>query len=96
MAGFACLLSRDPDLRVNPYWCFTDPCIEDFMSIAVGRTWDTYTVGTRIEAFLLAGGSMKGENLSAKKRVLFLKATIRNSFNKKLSKSLVLSLKVLF
>lgn len=57
------------------------------MPIAVGRCWDTYTVGTRIEAFMLAGGSMRGENLSLKNRVLFLKAASRNSLSKKLSKS---------
>jgi hypothetical protein len=40
---------------MNPYWYFTSPALEEYMKIAVRKRWDTSEVGTRLEAFAIAG-----------------------------------------
>ena len=81
------MFHRGADFHVSPYWVFTNPAIENYMQIAVGQAWDTYTVGMRLEAFMVAGGSTRGKNLSSKNQVQFLKAAIRSNINKSLSMS---------
>ncbi len=43
-----------------PVWFFTHPVIEEYMLIAIGRIWDPFTVGARLEAFGVAGCALKG------------------------------------
>jgi hypothetical protein len=38
-----------------PQWYFTSPELERYMPIAVRRKWDTGEVGTKLEAFSIAG-----------------------------------------
>lgn len=85
MEGFTCLFRKDTDFHVRRYWLFTNPCIESYMPIVISRAWDTYTVGSCLEAFMVAGGSMRGDNLSNKKHILFLKSAVRTQINTKLS-----------
>ena len=40
---------------MNPYWYFTSPALEEYMKIAVRKRWDTSEVGTKLEAFAIAG-----------------------------------------
>lgn len=58
--GFFCIVRNTVDFRMTPVFYFTRPDIEEYMPIAIGRLWDTYAVGSRIEAFVLAGCSLKG------------------------------------
>jgi hypothetical protein len=53
--GFFCIVRSNPDFNVKPQWYFTTPEVESYMKIACRPRWDTYTVGTKIEAFAIAG-----------------------------------------
>ncbi|KAJ7716700.1 hypothetical protein B0H16DRAFT_1338642 [Mycena metata] len=53
--GFFCVVPNSTDFHMNPQWYFTSQELERYMPIAVRRKWDTVDVGTRIEAFAVAG-----------------------------------------
>lgn len=53
--GFFCIVRNSPDYHMMPQWYFTTPELEQYMPIAVGKRWDTTAVGTRVEAFAIAG-----------------------------------------
>lgn len=40
---------------MNPQWFFTSSALEEYMKIAVRKKWDTSEVGTKLEAFAIAG-----------------------------------------
>jgi hypothetical protein len=47
---------------MKPYWYFSSPGLEDYMKIAVRRRWDTSEVGTKLEAFAIAGCDVVSES----------------------------------
>ncbi|KAJ7086902.1 hypothetical protein B0H15DRAFT_781879 [Mycena belliarum] len=53
--GFFCIVRNNPDFFMIPQWYYTSVELERYMPLAVRRRWDTSDVGTRLEAFALAG-----------------------------------------
>jgi len=40
---------------MGPQWYFTSPQLEEYMSVAVRKRWDTAEVGEKLEAFAISG-----------------------------------------
>ncbi|KAJ7244252.1 hypothetical protein C8J57DRAFT_1083146 [Mycena rebaudengoi] len=59
--GFFCVVRNNTDYHTKPKWFFTSPELEAYMSIVVRRKWDTEEVGTRLEAFAIAGSNVMSE-----------------------------------
>ncbi|KAJ7041290.1 hypothetical protein C8F04DRAFT_947546 [Mycena alexandri] len=53
--GFFCVVRNSTDFHMNPQWYFTSQALERYMPLAVRKKWNTGDVGTRIEAFAVAG-----------------------------------------
>jgi hypothetical protein len=53
--GFFCIVRSAPNFHMEPQWHFSSKALEDYMQIAVRRRWNTAEVGTKIEAFSIAG-----------------------------------------
>lgn len=53
--GFFCIVRNSPDYHMQPQWFFTSPALEEYMKLAVRKKWDTSEVGTKLEAFAIAG-----------------------------------------
>ncbi|KAJ6456757.1 hypothetical protein C8R45DRAFT_844700, partial [Mycena sanguinolenta] len=53
--GFFCIVRNRADFYMAPEWFFTSNELENYMPIATRRKWVTGEVGTRIEAFAVAG-----------------------------------------
>lgn len=53
--GFFVIVRNTPEFYMAPQWYFTSPELERYMPLAVHRKWDTTEVGTRLEAFAVAG-----------------------------------------
>ncbi|KAJ6481140.1 hypothetical protein C8R45DRAFT_1100697 [Mycena sanguinolenta] len=75
--GFYCLVQNSTDFHMSPQWYFTSPELARYLPIAVGRKWDTATVGLKLEAFAIAGCDTMGMLRNTPQKVLYLKAEIR-------------------
>ncbi|KAJ7124576.1 hypothetical protein C8R43DRAFT_847321, partial [Mycena crocata] len=53
--GFFCVVRNTSDFHMAPHWYFTSQALERYMPLAVQKRWDTTQVGTKIEAFAVAG-----------------------------------------
>ncbi|KAJ7778072.1 hypothetical protein B0H14DRAFT_2401345 [Mycena olivaceomarginata] len=53
--GVFCIVRSTPNFYMGPQWYFTSDALRQYMPLAVRRKWDTSDVGTRLEAFALAG-----------------------------------------
>ena len=53
--GFFCIVRNTTEFSLMPIWFFTSPELAEYMDIAVRRKWDLTEVGSRIEAFAIAG-----------------------------------------
>jgi hypothetical protein len=53
--GFFCMVRTATNFHMAPQWYFTSVGLHDYMKIAVRRRWDTAEVGTKLEAFSIAG-----------------------------------------
>jgi hypothetical protein len=53
--GLFCIVRSTPNFYMGPQWYFTSDALRQYMPLAVRRKWDTSDVGTRLEAFALAG-----------------------------------------
>jgi hypothetical protein len=53
--GFFCIVRDNPDFFMGPQWYFMSDALRQYMPLAVRRKWDTSDIGTRLEAFALAG-----------------------------------------
>jgi hypothetical protein len=53
--GFFCIVHSSTNFHIAPQWYFTSPELEDYMKIVVCCRWDTADIGTKIEAFAIAG-----------------------------------------
>ncbi|KAJ7087533.1 hypothetical protein B0H15DRAFT_949910 [Mycena belliarum] len=76
--GFFCIVRNNPDFYMIPQWYFTSVELERYMPIAVRRRWDTCEVGTRLEAFAVAGCDTMNLLRTTKQKVDFLKGEIRD------------------
>lgn len=52
--GFFCLVRNTPTYHIQPQWFFTCDGLEKYMKIAT-KKWNTHDVGTKVEAFAIAG-----------------------------------------
>ncbi|KAJ6568720.1 hypothetical protein B0H19DRAFT_1065529 [Mycena capillaripes] len=76
--GFFCIVRNNPDFNVKPQWYFTSAEVESYMKIACRPKWDTYTVGTKLEAFAVAGCDPLNLLRTSKQKADFLKREIRD------------------
>ncbi|KAJ7764193.1 hypothetical protein DFH07DRAFT_738404 [Mycena maculata] len=53
--GFFCIVRSSTDFHMQPQWFFTSRELEQYMPIATRRKWVTAEVGTKVEAFCVAG-----------------------------------------
>ena len=53
--GFFCIVRNTPDYHVKPEWYFSSVALSDYMQIAVGHKWSAHRIGTKLEAFAIAG-----------------------------------------
>lgn len=58
IGGFFCLVRGDTDYVTAPQWWFSHPELETFLTVS-SRRWDTTRLGTLVEAFVVAGGSVR-------------------------------------
>ena len=56
--GFFCIVRNMPEYHMRPHWYFSSQELEQYMQVAVWKKWDTSEVGTRLEAFAVAGCSV--------------------------------------
>ncbi|KAJ7690882.1 hypothetical protein B0H17DRAFT_1134149 [Mycena rosella] len=77
--GFFCIVRNNPDFYMTPQWYFTTAELERYMPLAVRRKWDTSDVGTRLEAFSVAGCDTMNLLRTSKQKIDFLKGEIRDA-----------------
>ncbi|KAJ7016731.1 hypothetical protein C8F04DRAFT_980722 [Mycena alexandri] len=53
--GFFCVVRNSADFHMAPQWFFTSRELEQYMPIATRKKWVTAEVGTKVEAFAVAG-----------------------------------------
>ncbi|KAJ6600156.1 hypothetical protein B0H10DRAFT_2322439 [Mycena sp. CBHHK59/15] len=76
--GFFCIVRNSSDFFMPPQWYFTSQEVERYMPLAVGRKWDTGSVGTKIEAFAVAGCDTLNLLRTNGQCVAWVKAEIRD------------------
>ena len=59
--GFFCIVQNSPEYHMKLYWYFTSLALKEYMMIVVHRQWDTSEVGTKLEAFAVAGCNVVSE-----------------------------------
>ncbi|KAJ7735458.1 hypothetical protein B0H16DRAFT_1327088 [Mycena metata] len=53
--GFFCVVRNSADFHMAPQWFFSSRELENYMPIATRKKWVTAEVGTKVEAFAVAG-----------------------------------------
>jgi len=53
--GFFCIVRNNSQYHMSPQWYFTTEALANYMPMAVRKKWDTHDVGTKLEAFAIAG-----------------------------------------
>ncbi|KAJ7603379.1 hypothetical protein DFH06DRAFT_1022290 [Mycena polygramma] len=53
--GFFCIVRNTTQFHMKPQWYFTSEELENYMQIACRKRWNTEEVGSKIEAFSVAG-----------------------------------------
>ncbi|KAF8132121.1 hypothetical protein K438DRAFT_1788100 [Mycena galopus ATCC 62051] len=76
--GFFCIVRSSTNFYMGPQWYFTSDALRQYMPLAVRRKWDTSEVGTRLEAFALAGCDTMNLLQNNQQKVAFLKNDIRD------------------
>ena|ERR1700722_11982405 len=61
--AFVCIVSSSPSFAMEPQWYFTSKELEEYLSIAIRKRWDTTEVGRLVEGFALSGSSVLGNSL---------------------------------
>lgn len=56
--GFVGIVRSSPDFHMQPQFYYTSQELEDYMKMAIRKRWDTVEVGTKIEAFAVAGSNV--------------------------------------
>ncbi|KAJ7164604.1 hypothetical protein C8R43DRAFT_946420 [Mycena crocata] len=82
--GFFCVVGDSADFNMIPQWFWTSQQLEDYMPLAVGKRWVTNTVGTKLEAFAVAGCDVLGLLRTSRQKADFLKARIRDFIAQKI------------
>ena len=59
--GLFCIVRSSNDFAIEPRWFFTSPDLERYLEVAVRKKWNTSHIGTQVEAFAVAGGSLTCE-----------------------------------
>ena len=58
--AFFCIVRNNTEYHMNPRWFFTNPSMNRYLTGAM-RKWDVEDIGTRLEAFSIAGCNMLSE-----------------------------------
>ncbi|KAJ7500262.1 hypothetical protein B0H11DRAFT_2225808 [Mycena galericulata] len=82
--GFFCIVRNSPDFSMQPQWFFTSRELEAYMPLATRRRWVTTEVGTKIEAFAVAGCNVLNLCRTSKQKADYLKSMIRDLIGEKL------------
>ncbi|KAJ7785308.1 hypothetical protein DFH07DRAFT_948388 [Mycena maculata] len=82
--GFFCIVRNSTDFHMQPQWFFTSRELEQYMPIATRRKWVTAEVGTKVEAFCVAGSDVVNLLCTSKQKADFLKAGVREGITEKL------------
>ncbi|KAJ7233791.1 hypothetical protein C8J57DRAFT_1090264 [Mycena rebaudengoi] len=106
--GFFCIVRNNADFHAKPHWYFTSPELENYMKIACHQRWDTVQIGTKIEAFAVAGSDVLSESFftcymcvltifldllrTSKQKADFMKREVRDLVHEKLGMSLAVLL----
>ncbi|KAJ6450455.1 hypothetical protein C8R47DRAFT_939218, partial [Mycena vitilis] len=53
--GFFCVVRNTTQFHMKPQWYFTSEELENYMQIACRKRWNTEEIGSKIEAFSVAG-----------------------------------------
>ena len=56
--GFFCIICTSPDFHMQPQFYYMSEELKDYMKIAIHKRWDTIEVGTKVEAFAVAGSNV--------------------------------------
>jgi hypothetical protein len=56
--GFFCIVRSSPDFHMRPQFYFTSQQLEEYMGLCIRKKWDTAEVGTKVEAFAVAGSNV--------------------------------------
>ncbi|KAJ7802674.1 hypothetical protein B0H14DRAFT_3488258 [Mycena olivaceomarginata] len=82
--GFFCIVRNNTDFHIKPQWYFTSPELEDYMRIAARKTWNTEEVGSKLEAFAIAGCDVMNLLRTSKQKADYIKREIRDEVRRKL------------
>jgi hypothetical protein len=63
--GFFCIVQNSPEYHMKQHWFFTSPTLEEYMKVVVRKRWDPTEIGTKLEAFAVAGCDVVSELQSA-------------------------------
>ncbi|KAJ6570736.1 hypothetical protein B0H10DRAFT_1964571 [Mycena sp. CBHHK59/15] len=82
--GFFCIVRNSADFHMAPQWFFTSRELEQYMPLATRKRWVTAEVGTKVEAFAVAGCDVMNLLRTSKQKADYLKAGIREGLTQKL------------
>ncbi|KAJ6555542.1 hypothetical protein B0H10DRAFT_2241314 [Mycena sp. CBHHK59/15] len=73
---FLCIVCNNSEFHMAPEWFFTIPELEKYMMIVTRRKWDTAEVGSKAEAFAVAGCDPVNLLRTSKTKADFMKGEI--------------------
>ncbi|KAJ7306241.1 hypothetical protein DFH08DRAFT_975982 [Mycena albidolilacea] len=76
--GFFCIVRNNTDFHMPPEWFFTSPELENHMPLATRQKWDTGHVGSKLEAFAVAGCDPANLLRTSKQKADWMKKEIRD------------------
>ncbi|KAJ3484015.1 hypothetical protein NLJ89_g12016 [Agrocybe chaxingu] len=81
--AFFCVVRNTPDYHMDPIWFFTSKAMMEYMPIAVPfrQAWDLAQVGTKLEAFAIAGCDSINLHRTSKQKADEIKRQIRDKIN---------------
>ncbi|KAJ3514614.1 hypothetical protein NLJ89_g2284 [Agrocybe chaxingu] len=84
--GFFCVVRNTPDYHMDPIWYFTLRAMKEYMPVAVPvkKGWDYGYVGTKLEAFAIAGCDPVGLHRTSKQKADDMKRQIRDKIGQML------------
>jgi hypothetical protein len=56
--GFFFIVRTSSDFHMKPQFFYTSEALSDYMKIAVRKRWDNVEIGTKLEAFAIAGSNV--------------------------------------
>lgn len=70
--GFFIIVRNNKNFVVEPHSFFTSPAMEDYLPICIGRVWESNHVASQLEAFAIAGCSLKSAYATARVPLLLI------------------------